>query len=333
MLQVLLIGFEVEEREERGDGMEYNIQDIEFESLRSVRLRKSPIVTWCRNVWKSRWTADISLLLVALIWGTTYVASKDVVTTVPVLQFLFIRFALTTLLMLPLTIGAIRKADPSTWVTGIVFGLFLFAIFTLETFGVADTSAANAGFIISLFAVMVPVIDSLVYRRRPKTGLFGAVILSVLGTGLLTLHGYHVNIGDFLVLGAALCRAIQMTFTKKMTDGKRMDSGALTTIQLGVVAIGAGIVTAVQHPSYTHLTPSFWLITGYLAVFATMFAFFVQLTMIRRTSPARVAVLMSSEPVFAAVCSVLILGEHLSVISMVGGLCIVIAMLWGRRIS
>lgn len=43
-----------------------------------------------------------------------------------------------------------------------------------------------------------------------------------------------------------------------------------------------------QHPSIADLTPSFWLITGYLAVFATMFAFFIQLTMIRRTSPVRV---------------------------------------------
>ena len=313
--------------------MGHNIQNIGLESLNSSEQAKLSLVTLCKKIWNSKWTADVSLLLVALIWGTTYVASKDVVSAVPVMQFLFIRFLLTTILMLPLTIGAIRKADRSTWITGIVFGAFLFAIFTLETFGVAYTSAANAGFIISLFAVMVPLIDSIIYRRRPRIGLLGAVVLSVIGTALLTLHGYHINIGDFLVLGAALFRAIQMTFTKRMTDGKQMDSGALTTIQLGVVAIGSGVVSMFQDPSFMDLTPSFWLITGYLAVFATMFAFYVQMTMIRRTSPARVAVLMSSEPVFAAVCSVLLLGEHLTIVSMVGGLCIVVAMLWGRRLA
>ncbi|QSO55191.1 DMT family transporter [Alicyclobacillus curvatus] len=285
------------------------------------------------KVWRSRWTADISLLLVALVWGTTYVASKDVVSSVPVMQFLFIRFLLTTVLMLPLTFGAIRKADRYTWLTGIIFGLFLLAIFTLETYGVASTSAANAGFIISLFAVMVPLIQSLVYRKRPKMTLLGAVIVSVLGTALLTLHGYHINTGDFLVLGAAFFRAVQMTFTKKLTDGKEMNSGALTTIQLGVVAVGAGVITTLQHPSYLHLTISFWLITGYLAVFATMFAFFVQLTMIRRTSPSRVAVLMSSEPIFAALASVSLLGEHLSVAAIIGGACIVIGMLWARKLT
>ncbi|WDL99604.1 DMT family transporter [Alicyclobacillus sp. ALC3] len=251
----------------------------------------------------------------------------------PVMEFLFIRFLLTTVLMLPLTFTAIRRADGSTWITGIVFGVFLLAIFTLETYGVANTSAANAGFIISLFAVMVPLIHSVLYRKRPKLTLLGAVILSVLGTALLTLRGYHINMGDFLVLGAAFCRAVQMTATKRLTDGKEMNSGALTTIQLGVVAVGSGFVTLIQHPSYTHLTLSFWLITGYLAVFATMFAFFVQLTMIRRTSPSRVAVLMSSEPIFAALASVLILGESLSVTAMIGGACIIAGMLWARNLT
>lgn len=310
-----------------------HIEKIKIGASNLTRQGQNPLVFIGNKIWRSRWTADISLLLVALVWGTTYVASKDVVSSVPVMQFLFIRFLLTTILMLPLTFSAIRKADRSTWITGIVFGSFLFAIFTLETYGVANTSAANAGFIISLFAVMVPLIQSVVYRKRPKLTLLGAVILSVLGTALLTLHGYHINIGDFLVLGAAFCRAVQMTFTKKLTDGKEMNSGALTTIQLGVVALGSGFVTMFQHPSYTHLTLSFWFITGYLAVFATMFAFFVQLTMIRRTSPSRVAVLMSSEPIFAALASVLILGESLSMIAMLGGACIVAGMLWARKLT
>lgn len=310
-----------------------HIEEIWIGVSNATNQGQSPLVSICNKIWRSRWTADISLLLVALVWGTTYVASKDVVSSIPVMQFLFIRFLLTAILLLPLTFSSIRKAGRSTWIAGIVIGVFLFVALTLETYGIANTSAANAGFIISLFAVMVPLIHSIVYRKRPKLRLLGAVIVSVLGTALLTLHGYHMNIGDFLVLGAAFYRALAMTFTKKMTDGKEINSGALTTIQLGVVAVGSGFVTMFQHPSYTHWTLSFWLITGYLALFATMFAFFVQLAMIRRTSPSRVAVLMSSEPIFAALASVLILGESLSVIAMVGGACIVAGMLWARKLT
>ena len=118
--------------------MEYSVQNAELELLNSSEQVKSSLVTLCKKIWNSKWTADVSLLLVALIWGTTYVASKDVVSTVPVMQFLFIRFLLTTILMFPFTIGAIRKVNRSTWVTGIVFGVFLLPIFTLETFREAD---------------------------------------------------------------------------------------------------------------------------------------------------------------------------------------------------
>lgn len=114
-----------------------------------------------------------------------------------------------------------------------------------------------------MFAVMVPIIHRVVYREKPKLSLLIAVLLSVVGTGLLTLHGYHLNLGDFLVLGAAFCRALQMTFTKKITDGKKMNSGALTTIQLGGVAIGSGFLTLFQKHPDLHLTLSFWLITGH----------------------------------------------------------------------
>ncbi|MED1204861.1 DMT family transporter [Heyndrickxia acidicola] len=296
----------------------------------NAKKKQSFFISLSTTVWHSRWTADLSLLLVAMIWGTTYVASKDIVSSVPVMQFIFIRFFITTIAMMLLTFKEIRKAGRATWIAGVVFGLFLFAIFTLETFGVANTTASNAGFIISLFAVMVPLFQSIIYRKFPDITILSAILLSVIGTALLTLHGYHVNIGDFLVLGAAFCRAIQMTFTKRLTDGKEMNSGALATIQLAVVAIGSGCLTAFQDQD-THLSISFWLITGYLAVFATMFAFFVQMTMIRRTSPSRVAILLSSEPIFAAFASVLLLSEHLSAASLIGGACIVAGMLWARK--
>ncbi|WP_157738084.1 DMT family transporter [Aneurinibacillus soli] len=144
-------------------------------------------------------------------------------------------------------------------------------------------------------------------------------------------ESYVYNLGDFLILGAALFRAVQMTITKKLTEGKEIEPGALTTIQL--VAVGAGLISFVQQPVPVELTPTFWLITGYLAIFATIFAFYVQLIMIRKTSPSRVALLLSSEPLFAAMFSVLLMGEHLSFSSIIGGICIIVGMLLGKRLQ
>lgn len=285
-----------------------------------------------QRVWNSHWTADISLLLIAMIWGSTYIVIKSVVETVPVFQMLLIRFMLTAILMLPFTFNVLRHADRSTWTSGLILGLIMVATFLLETFGLTATSASNAGFIIGLYVVLVPVIDNLIQGKLLKISLAGVLLLSIAGTTLLTVKdSFDPKIGDVLVLAAAFGYAVQMIMAKKLTAGKTMDSRSLTVIQFSTVGIVSGLLSLSQPSAWSNLTPSFWLATGYLAVFGTMIAYYVQLVMIRRTSPSRVALLMSSEPMFAAIFSILIAGEHLSIWQLLGGLCIITGILLGRR--
>lgn len=284
------------------------------------------------RIWNSHWTADISLLLIAMIWGSNYIVIKGVVETVPVFQMLFIRFALTAIIMLPFTYKVIRNADRSTWMSGLILGLILVVTYLLETFGLTTTSASNAGFIIGLYVVLVPVIDNLLQGRLLKLSLAGILLLSMAGTTLLTMkNGFDPKIGDALVLIAAFGYAFQMIMAKKLTAGKQMDTRSLTVIQFSVVGIVSGLLSLTQPSTWSNLTPSFWLATGYLVVLGTMFAYYIQLVMIRRTSPSRVALLMSSEPMFAAIFSIMFTGEHLSLWQLLGGACIITGILLGRR--
>lgn len=286
---------------------------------------------------EKRWLADLSLLFIAVVWGSSYLVTKVVLTDIPVYPFLFIRFLLTVIIMAALTWGKLLKATKQTWVSGIIFGLFLAAIFSSETWGINFTSASNAGFLISLFVIFTPFVESVMSHKRLHIGILGVVLLSVIGTFLLTMKsGYHFNIGDVLILLAAFLRAVQMSVTQKMTQGKVMDSGALTTIQPGVVAIIMGILSLStdRFPSWT-ITHSvvFWLLTAYLALFCTLFAFYIQLTMIRRTSPTRVGLLTGTEPLFAALFAVLLGGERLSPQEWLGGLLIVASTYFGRHVE
>lgn len=303
--------------------------------LKSQNSFENNVNKWNRlvqRIWNSHWTADISLLLIAMIWGSNYIVIKNVIETVPVIQMLFIRFALTAIIMLPFTFKVLRHADRSTWTSGLILGLLMVATYLLETFGLTSTSASNTGFIIGLYVVLVPVIDNLIHGRLLKISLAGILLLSITGTTLLTMKdGFDPKIGDMLVLAAAFGYAIQMIMAKKLTAGKTMDSRSLTVIQFSTVAIVSGLLSFSQPSAWSNLTPSFWLATGYLVVFGTMIAYYVQLVMIRRTSPSRVALLMSSEPMFAAIFSILIAGEHLSVWQLLGGLCIITGILLGRR--
>lgn len=286
---------------------------------------------------EKRWLADLSLLFVAVVWGSSYLATKVVLSDIAVFSFLFIRFLLTVFIIIALTWGKLVKATKQTWLSGIIFGLFLSAIFASETWGIHFTSAANAGFLISLFVVFTPLIESIWFKTRLRAGILGTVSLSVFGTFLLTMKsGYHFNIGDVLILIAALLRAVQMSVTQKMTKGRAMDSGALTTIQLSVVAIIMGLLS-LSTERFSILTistsPAFWLLTAYLAIFCTLFAFYIQLTMIRRTSPTRVGLLTGTEPLFSALFAVGLGGEHLSPQEWLGGLLIVAATYFGRHME
>ncbi len=281
--------------------------------------------------------ADMSLLFVAIVWGSSYLATKIILIDYEVFPFLFIRFAFTVIILLFFTWKSLKNATMGTWITGIILGLFLAGIFTSETWGINFTTSSNAGFLISLTIIFTPLVESIVSRSRLRLGILFAVLLSVVGTGLLTLkQGYQFNIGDLLIIVAALLRAIQMTFTQKLTFGKEMDSGALTTIQLSIVAIIMAFVSVfVNGLESITLDKSllFWSLTFYLAVFGTLLAFYIQLVMIRKTSPTRVGLLMGTEPIFATLFAILLGGENLSIQGWIGGFLIVIATYYGRYVE
>lgn len=284
-----------------------------------------------------QWPADLALLFIAVVWGSSYLATKVVLADMDVFPFLFLRFFMTSVIMAAFTGRKLAGASRDTWLSGITFGMFLAGIFASETWGIHGTTAANAGFLISLFVIFTPLVESLMFKKRLNAGILGVVVLSVIGTSFLTLSGgYHFNLGDLLMLLAAALRAVQMTVTQKMTKGKVMDSGALTTIQLSTVTVIMGILslfTGNRHQPFFSASPLFWILTIYLALFCTLLAFYIQLTMIRRTSPTRVGLLMGTEPLFSALFAVFLGGEHLTWLEWIGGLLIVASAYFGRHIE
>ncbi|MGB3768675.1 MAG: DMT family transporter [Phormidesmis sp.] len=278
--------------------------------------------------------ADLSLLLVAIVWGSSYSVAKTALAYMPVLAFLFIRFAITSVVMLPVTWRSLSRQPVATLKVGVPLGLILFFIFICETAGIANTTASNAAFLISLCVVLTPIVEGITFRRFPGWGILGAAALSCVGAGLLALQGgYEFNLGDWLMLGAALLRACMVTATKKMTEGKLLDSGALTVVQMITVSAltGFAISTLGIESFALPLQPVFWIATLYLCVVCTLFPFYIQTHMVRKTTPTRVSLLMGTEPVFGALFAVALLSETLSLQSLMGGALIVIATYIGIR--
>jgi len=280
----------------------------------------------------SGWT-ECMLLLVAIFWGTSYGLTKDALMYVGVFSFIGIRFGLTFLMLLPVLVRDFKQGKIQDWLRALPTGLVLSGIFVCEVSGVLYTSATNAAVLISLSMILTALAETLINRSRVSASLWLMGMLSCLGVLLLSLHsGFNLsfNLGDGLILLAAVGRAIMVTLTKRLTHNRSITMLSLTAIQslvvmLMAVIVGWGSGESVAWSSFSQ--PAFWLITLYLVLMCTLFAFFAQNLAISRTSPTRVALLMGSEPLFGALFAMLWLGESLSLIQWFGALLIIASVM------
>lgn len=281
----------------------------------------------------NRPTAEILLLLVAIIWGTSYGIAKEALLYISVLGFLTIRFGLSALLLLPFVWMEWRKNATTDWKYALPTGVILLAIFIAETYGITQTTASNAAFLISLCLLFTPFIEWLVFRQRPSRQVFNMAGLSLLGVLLLTINTDHqlsLNSGDAYILLAALLRGCMVVATKKLLQGKTISSLLVTAIQSSVVFVGALLLLLLSEPFSIETLPTestFWWLILYVVFFCTIFAFFAQNYGVRKTSATRASILMGSEPAFGAMFAMVWLGESLSLLQLTGGVLIVIATL------
>lgn len=278
------------------------------------------------------------LLLVAAIWGGSYSAAKLATDQVPVLQFLFLRFGLTFVLLLPALRGLAVPGWRAALAATSLLGANLLAIYLCETFGVSLTTASNAAFLISLCVAFTPLCEWWLLGQKPTGTVLAAAALSLVGAGLLAFqHGGGVaelSWGDALMVAAALLRGVIVCLTRRV--GQRHGLPALTTtaVQMGVMAMGTAVLMVfTPGPGWVPLpdSASFWGAMAFLVLLCTVLAFFVQNHAVARTSPSRVALLMGSEPLWGALIAAVWLGERLTWVGWLGGALIVASAWWVTR--
>jgi drug/metabolite transporter (DMT)-like permease len=275
--------------------------------------------------------SDLTLLAVAMVWGTSYGVAKGALAFYPVLGFVAVRFGLTLALLMPTLWRAERQQQRDALRTGLPLGGLLLTIFVCETFGVAHTQASHAAFLISLCVVLTPFVQWWLLGQRPAQAVFVFAGVSLLGAALLSggLSG-GLNGGDGLMLAAAVLRAVIVCKTSQLTRHSRASAVQLTAVQSGVIASGS-LLLALMSPGGLPALPTsaaFWQATTYLVLGCTVFAFFAQNWALKHSSPSRVALLTSSEPAFGALFAVLWLEESLNVTGWLGGTLIMLAALW-----
>ena len=278
---------------------------------------------------KQQFFAEFMLATVTLFWGATFPIVKDAIMEMPVMAFLWVRFAMAAILLAILTGRAgFATLDRRGWRLGILLGTLLFLSYLFQTFGLEKTSSANAGFLTGLGVVWVPLMAGPFLKKPAALGSKIGVGLALTGLFLLTWHTpWSLNLGDLLVVICSFFVALHILGLDVFTKG--YDGRALTFVQIATMAvlgcIGSLMFEPVSWPQQWTGSLIFALVIT--SVFATAYAFWAMTTFQKRTTPTRAALIYTLEPVFAAIFSIWLAGDRLTPLGWCGGGLIVIGMI------
>ncbi len=268
--------------------------------------------------------AIMALGAVAAVYGATFLVVKDAVARMPVFDFLAWRFGIATALLIAVRPRAMRGLGGRGLRYGIMLGVVLGAAYATQAIGLQRTPAAVSGFITGLFVVFTPVLSWLLLRRRLAPVAWIAVLLAGGGLALITLGGFAVGAGELVTLACAVLFALHIVGLGEWSPGR--GPWALTVVQLGVVAAvcaaGALAFGGLSIPR----SGSDWFAILLTAVLASAVAYTIQTWAQTRLSATQAAVILTMEPVFAAVFAVALGGETLGLAAIAGGVLVVAAM-------
>jgi drug/metabolite transporter (DMT)-like permease len=268
-----------------------------------------------------------TLLLVAVtaVWGWTFVVVQDAIALYGVLPFLAARFVLAAGALAPIYAGKLTRRS---LVVGGGIGIVLAAAYLFQTMGLLFTTPTNSGLITGLFVVFAPLADRLLFGASIPRQVALAVVLSLGGMVLLAGGGPEgANWGDALTLLCAAALGLHIALLSRYAAGH--DAGGLTLAQILAMAL----LFAFAWPFFAPVTlppAEVWvalLITGLLA---SAGAFLVQTTVQQHIPAARTAIILTMEPVFAALFGYWLAGDRLVAVQILGAVFILSALVIGE---
>lgn len=267
--------------------------------------------------------ADLSLLIVALVWGSGFIATRFGLNSITPLYLMAFRFFLAFIILIIVFSKRLKMLNNKNIIGGLVIGFFLFGGFAFQTIGLLYTTAGKQAFLTGTNVVMVPFLYWIVKGKRPDVYSFIATFLTFLGISLLSLNnGLTINLGDSLTIFCAFffaCHIVSIGYYAKSNDPI-----ILTIIQFGTVAILSFISAFVFEDIPTNMTREGLFSIIYLAIFSTLVAFLIQNIAQKHTSSTHAAIMLSLESVFGSVLATFILGELFTIRMVIG--CVTIFM-------
>jgi len=276
---------------------------------------------------KKRIIAIFLLVITTVLWGTSFILTKNITENVPIFLYMGLRFAIAFLGFSPLLLH-LKYLNKRIILMSLVTGMIYFFGYAFQTYGLQTTTAGKAGFVTGLSAIIVPFILWFGFKKPLNRRVWIALPFSVLGMTFLLLEGESgISIGDLIVLVSAFFWALFIVYNDKYVPNVEIFSYSM--IQMAVISISSFISSLLLGESYTSLSlsPSFWWVMVYMGIGVMTLTIFFQNWSQRYQGPTKTAIIFTLEPVFAALFGFIIGNEILSLSGWLGCGLIFIAII------
>lgn len=269
--------------------------------------------------------ANCMLFIITVFWGASYILTKLGLGTLAPFNLTALRFVIAFCVSALVFHKNIRRADLKTVKYSIFLAVILLCVFITMTYGLQYTSASNAGFLVSLSVVFVPVLSFLALRQKIENRVIVSICFAMIGIAMLTLNTQlTIGGGDLLCILCALLFAAHIVATGVLT--KKVDSIALGVLQLGFVGLFSTILSLSMETMALPATPLSWFVVLSLSILCTAIGYIVQTTAQQYTSATHTGLILALEPVFSAIFAAIFLSELLSIRAYAGAVILLISV-------
>jgi drug/metabolite transporter (DMT)-like permease len=274
--------------------------------------------------------ANALLVLVTMIWGSTFLVARQTLALVGPFTFLTMRFGIGALVLAIIFHKRLARISSAEIMPGSIIGLVLFATYALQTTGLQYISSSKAGFITGLYVPLVSLLAVPILHQKPTVGSVLGVALSLAGILLISLNKslqFTFGMGELLVLGCAFAAALHVIFVSKFTP--RVDAINLAFVQIVVTALLSGLAMFIAREPFGMPPLPVWGSALYMGVAATAFALAVMNRVQQFISSTQATLIYALELVWVGMLGYLV-GEQLSIYGWIGCACILLSMVAGE---
>lgn len=278
----------------------------------------------------------LALLVVTVVWGTTFPAMKLLSTQLDALQIIWLRFVIALVVLGPLWWG--MRRDERLW--GCALGLLLFLAFWLQIEGLARTSSNRNAFVTGLNVLVVPLIAMAALGRRYGWRLWAACTMALLGMTLMFHENEPWNLGDTLTLASTVFYALYILALEecaRRTAQQPLRATRMAAAQATVMALASTLLLLGRdsgmgwlQSAAQQLPTDAWVALLYLGLLASVVVVTLQAWGQQRVDAMRSAIVFGLEPVFAALTAWVLLGEQLGWAGLAGAGLIVAALVFSQ---